>query len=70
MKYSKEEAIKIANDFISEINQLEKKFNMSFNSDNNVYFSFKTNEKDKYWDTISLGWDGDGTPIKVIEKLD
>ena len=70
MKYSKEEAIKIANDFIKEVNSLEKKYNMTFNSDTgDVYFSFKTTEKNKVWDTISLGWDGDGSGIKVIEHV-
>lgn len=70
MKYSKEEAIKIANDFIKEVNSLEKKYNMTFNSDTgDVYFSFKTTEKDKVWDTISLGWDGDGSCIKVVEMI-
>jgi hypothetical protein len=52
MKYSKEEAIKIANDFIKEVNSLEKKYNMTFNSDTgDVYFSFKTNEENKILDT-------------------
>lgn len=68
MKYSKEKAIKIANDFINEVNRLEKKYNMTFNSDTgDICFSFKTTEKDKVWDRISLGWDGDGSGIKVIE---
>jgi hypothetical protein len=70
MKYSKEEAIKIANCFINEVNELEKKYHMIFNSDtSDVYLSFKTIEKNKVWDTISLGWNGDGTGIKVIEEV-
>lgn len=70
MEYSKEEAIKIANDFINEVNLLEKKYNMSFNSDTgDVYLSFKTTEKDKVWDSISLGWDGDGSGLKVTQKI-
>jgi hypothetical protein len=68
MKYSKEKAINIANDFISDVNKLEKKYGMTFNSDTgDIYLSFKTTEKDKVWDTISLGWDGDGSGMKVIE---
>ncbi len=70
MEYSKEEAIKIANVFIEEVNRLEKKYDMTFNSDTgDVYFSFRTTKKDKVWDTISLGWEGDGTSIKVIETI-
>lgn len=69
MEYSKAEAIRISNDFIKEVNELEKKYGMKFNSDTgDVYLTFKTTEDDKYWDTISLGWNGDGTGIKVIEK--
>lgn len=32
MKYSEEEALKKANDFISEVNILEKKYGLTFNS--------------------------------------
>jgi len=69
MKYSKEEAIEIAKDFIKEVNSLEQKYNMIFSSDTgDVYLSFKTTEEGRCWDSISLGWDGDGTSIKVIEE--
>lgn len=69
MKYSKEEAIKKAIDFIDEVQALEKKYNMSFNSDTgDIYLSYKSTGRDKVWDTISLGWDGDGSGLKVIEK--
>ncbi len=70
MKYSKEEAIKIAKDFINEVKKLQEKYNMRFNSNTgDVFFSYKTTEENKVWDTIALGWDGDGTPIKVIEEV-
>lgn len=69
MEYSKEEALKKAKEFISEVNELEKKYNMSFSSDTgDVYLSFKTKEPFVVWDTISLGWDGDGSGIKVTEE--
>lgn len=68
MKYSKEEAIKVANDFISELNKLEKKYNMTLGSDTDIFLGFKPTEKDKFWDKISIGWDGDGSGIKVIEE--
>lgn len=70
MKYTKEEAIEAANNFISEVNKLEDKYNLTFNSDTgDIYLSFKTKEKDKVWDNISLGWDGNGSGIKVIEEF-
>ncbi len=69
MKYTKKEAIDVSNEFIKEVNKLEKKYSMTFNSDTgDVYLSYKTKEKDK-WDTISVGWDGDGSGIKVIESF-
>ena len=43
---------------------------MTFNSDTgDVYLSFKSNDDDKVWDSISLGWKGDGSGIKVIEEI-
>ena len=70
MKYTKKEAIVIANEFITEVNKLEKKYNMTFNSDTgDVYLSFKSNDDDKVWDSISLGWKGDGSGISVIEEI-
>lgn len=69
MEYNKDEAISAAKDFIREVNELEKKYGMTFNSDTgDVYLTFKTKEKGKVWDGIRLGWDGDGTSIKVIEE--
>lgn len=69
-EYTKQEAIKVASEFIAEVNLLEKKYNMSFNSDTgDVYLSFKCKGEEKtYPDTISLGWIGDGSGIKVMEK--
>jgi hypothetical protein len=70
MKYTKKEAIVIANEFITEVNKLEKKYNMTFNSDTgDVYLSFKSNDDGKVWDSISLGWKGDGSGISVIEEI-
>lgn len=71
-EYTKEEAIKVAMNFMNEINKIEEKYSMSFNSDTgDIYLSFKSKDKDKYWDSISIGWDeedGDGDDsIKVTE---
>jgi len=70
MKYTKNEAIVVANEFITEVNKLEKKYNMTFNSDTgDVYFSFKSKDVEKVWHNISLGWDGNGGGIKVVEEI-
>lgn len=70
MEYTKKEAIAVAKKFIAEVNKLEKKYNMTFNSDTgDVYFSFKSKDEGKVWDNISLGWDGNGSGIKVIEEI-
>ena len=69
MEYTKQEAIKIAKDFIRKVNKLEKEYDMTFNSDTgDIYFSYKSKEKNKVWDYISLGWIDDGNGIKVIEE--
>ena len=69
MEYTKQEAIKIAKDFIKEVNKLEKEYGMTFNSDTgDIYFSYRSKEKNKVWDHVSLGWDGDDSGIKVIEE--
>ena len=70
MKYTKQEAIQAATDFIKEVNKLEIKYSMTFNSDSgDIYFSFRSKDDEKIWDTISLGWVGDGSGIKVMEKI-
>lgn len=67
MAYTKEEAIKIAKDFLQEVHQLEKKYGMSFNSDTgDIYLSFQILGSDKIWDSVQLDWDG-GKMI-IIEK--
>jgi len=69
--YRKEYAIEVAKLFLEEVQELEKKYAMNFNSDTgDIYLSFRLelNAEKKVWDTISLGWDGDGTQLKVIEE--
>lgn len=69
MKYTKKEAIEKANEFIKEVNELERKYNMTFNSDTgDVYLTFETSEGNKVWDYVKLGWEGNGSGIKVTEK--
>jgi hypothetical protein len=69
MIYTKKEAIKVAHEFICELNKLGKKYDMFFNSDtNNAYLSFKTKETGKVWDSISVSWYGDGSGLQVIEE--
>lgn len=60
--------LQIHNFFLNAVNKLEKKYGVTINSDEgDIYLSFKTTEKSKIWDTISIGWDGDGTDLKVTE---
>ena len=69
-KYTKEEAIRVANEFIEEVNKLEEKYSMNFNSDTgDVYFSFENKDKERRWGYVELGWEGDGTGIKVMEEI-
>jgi hypothetical protein len=69
MKYNKEEAIKNAKDFIKEVKSLEEKYNMTFDSDTgDIYISYKTTEKGKFWDSISLDWDDSGLTVKEVKK--
>ena len=56
---TKEEANKNANLFLKDIFALEKKYNMSLNSDTgDIYFSFK-NELNR-WDSVKIVWSDSG----------
>lgn len=69
-KYTKEEAIKAANEFIKKVNELEKEYGLSFNSDaGDIYLSYKNSTDESYWGHVKLGWDGVGTGIKVTEII-
>ncbi len=66
--YSKEKAILIANEFVKGIHFLQKKYNMKLNSDCNLHLSYYNNEKPTYRESIKIGWEGDGSDLKVLEK--
>ena len=68
---TKKDAAKAATKFLKEVSMIEEKYGFSFNSDTgDIYLSFRNQNKDvSLWDTISLGWDGDGSGIKVTEKI-
>ena len=72
IKYTKEEALIISKDFIKDVIILQKKYGLTLNSDTgDIYLSFKFKKpKNSHWGTISLGWDGDGSEIKVTEKTE
>lgn len=70
---NKEDAKLKAIKFLEELNELEKKYNMSINTDESIYLSFKNKEKeteylDWGWDSIEVGWDGYGGPLQVVEN--
>lgn len=63
---TKEEANKNANLFLKDIFALEKKYNMSLNSDTgDIYFSFK-NELNR-WDSIKIVWSDSGKTVSEIK---
>lgn len=68
-KYLKVEAIEAAKEFIKKVNKLEEEYGMIFNTDNSIYLSYQSKEEGKHWDNIKLGWDGDGSPVKVKEVI-
>ena len=70
IKYSKSEAIEATNDFLKKVSELEKEFGLSINSDTgDIYISYKTKIGKPYWDTVKIGWKGDGTGLKVTEVI-
>ena len=67
MLYEKQNAIRVAKQFIEEVRKLESKFSFSFNSDSgDIYLSYRTAEKGKVWDKISIDWID--TKLSVTEK--
>jgi len=70
MRYTKNEAIQIAKNFLEEIKKIEKEYNMFFNSDTgDIYLSFETKKESSNWVTISIVWIGDGTGLIVTESI-
>ncbi len=68
MMYNKLDAIEASKEFLTEVRMLEEKYGVSFNSDSgDVYLTYKTNEDGKVWDNIKIGWEGDGSGLKVME---
>lgn len=68
--YTKNEAIKASKEFLKKVSSLEEEYGLSFNSDTgDIYLSYRTEEDNKYWDTVKIGWKGDGTGLKVFSKV-
>lgn len=75
-KLTKEEAIDASIKFLEEVRLLEEKHGVSLNSDTgDIYLSYKNADYDvnyassnKVWDSVKIGWEGDGTGLKVLEK--
>ena len=71
MKYTKNEAIIASRKFLKEVQKIEKKFGISISSDEaDIYLQFRSSEEDKHWDVVHIGWDGDGTPLKVTDRIE
>lgn len=73
MEYTKDDAIDASKKFIEEVRAIEEKYDISFNSDTgDIYLSYKKcNPVGNIWDSIKIGWIGDGSGLTVIsEKID
>ena len=68
-KYTKEEAIVVANSFIEELRILEEKHSMSVNADEDIYLSFQSSKTNEHWGYVKIGWEGDGTGLKVLDNV-
>ena len=67
-KYSKNEAIEASKEFIKKVNDLEKEYGISFNSDKgDIYLSYQAKDGSYKWDSVKIGWVGDGSGLKVTE---
>lgn len=72
-EYTKSEAIEKSREFLNELQLLEEKYSLSLNSDTgDVYISFKKSDRTSgyYWGSVNIGWEGDGTGLKVMEKTE
>ena len=70
-KYTKNEAIIKSNEFIKDLIVIQEKYGMTINTDHNIYLSFLEKDKDGYvqYGSVDVGWEGDGTPIKVLDVI-
>jgi len=72
-KYNKIEAVAVSKEFLKELAVLQEKHGVSINSDEgDIYLTYKrepTVKNPRSWDTIDIGWEGDGTGLKVIEVI-
>lgn len=72
-QYLKNDAIKEAEKFLSEIRKIEEKYSFQFNADSGVfYLTYKTVEGEldqtqPYWGSVAIGWSGNGSGLKVTE---
>lgn len=68
-KFNKEEATNKAEEFLAEVRKLEEKHSITFNSDTgDIYLTYKSSKEGLHWGAIKIGWAGDGTGLKVMEK--
>lgn len=68
-RYTKEEAINNSKLFIEELLKLQEKYSLRIASDTgDVYISYQSSDTNRVWGNIKIGWEGDGSNLKVIEK--
>ena len=71
-KYNKAEAIEASKEFLKEVNKIEDKYGITFNTDESIFLSFKKEKPRKnenHFDHVEIGWIGDGSPIRVTEVV-
>ena len=71
-KYNKSEAIEASKEFLKEVNKIEEKYGITFNSDDgDIYLSFKKKNPGtgSHWGHVTIGWVGDDSNLKVTEVV-
>jgi septum formation topological specificity factor MinE len=59
----------ILNSLKEELLKLQEKYSLRIDSDTgDVYISYQSSDTNRVWENIEIGWEGDGSSLKVIEK--
>lgn len=67
-KYTKDEAIDKADEFLNELRALEEKHSITINSNRgDIYLTYQSSEQGVFWGHVKIGWDGTGTGLRVLE---
>ena len=70
IKLTKKEAIKNTELFLEEMHKLEDEYGILLSSDEGDIYTQYLSSEENGWKSIEIGWDGDGSPLKVMEEID